>query len=384
MQNPLVSFVIPCYKLGHLLPQCIASILAQTYGNYEVLIMDDCSPDNTPEVACLFQDDRIRHIRNQKNLGHLRNYNKGISMCRGKYVWLISADDYLRRPYILQRYVDLMEKHPRVGYAFCPAVGVKGACETEILDYSVIGGRDRIISGHVFLRKLLRKNVVVAASAMARRECYEKISYFPLDTYWAGTPIDFGWNGDWYLWCMFALHYDVAYFAEPMVCYREHELSMTSALTHEDKVDNCSAADIGMLWLLRQKASECGLRNLAEDCLSAVADEYARHGASKQYQRATSSMSVDQFEASLCRSTTNEQERNRIRGRYFEARGDRLYWCGDLPSARTFYLLSLQKHLRAKVYAKLLLLRPGSAGDYLRRIFGMSCRPATNSLTAEL
>jgi glycosyltransferase involved in cell wall biosynthesis len=57
--------------------------------------MDDCSPDNTPEVARSLQDPRVKHIRNNPNLGHLRNYNKGISLSRVKYVWLISADDYL-------------------------------------------------------------------------------------------------------------------------------------------------------------------------------------------------------------------------------------------------------------------------------------------------
>ncbi len=65
--------------------------------------MDDFSPDNTPEVARSFDDPRVRHIRNDPNLGHLRNYNKGISLSRGKYVWLISADDYLRKPHVLKK-----------------------------------------------------------------------------------------------------------------------------------------------------------------------------------------------------------------------------------------------------------------------------------------
>src|SRR6266550_3100148 len=107
--TPIVSFVVPCYKLAHLLRECVDSILCQTFGNLEVLIMDDCSPDKTSEVAQSFRDSRVRYIRNESNLGHLRNYNKGISLTQGKYVWLISADDYLRRAYILEKYVNLLE-----------------------------------------------------------------------------------------------------------------------------------------------------------------------------------------------------------------------------------------------------------------------------------
>src|SRR4051794_32850375 len=94
--QPKVSFVVPCYKLAHYLNECVNSILMQTYENFEVLIMDDCSPDNTPEVARSFEDPRVTYIRNEPNLGHLRNYNKGITLAQGEYIWLISADDYLR------------------------------------------------------------------------------------------------------------------------------------------------------------------------------------------------------------------------------------------------------------------------------------------------
>src|SRR3954451_17652801 len=107
--NPTVSFVVPCYKLSHLLADCVSSILAQTYGDFEVLIMDDCSPDDTPAVAQSFGDSRVQHIRNEANLGHLRNYNKGVQLARGKYIWLISADDKLRKPHVLENYVQVLE-----------------------------------------------------------------------------------------------------------------------------------------------------------------------------------------------------------------------------------------------------------------------------------
>src|SRR5215471_15701082 len=155
LMEPKVSFVIPCYNLAHFLADCVNSILSQTYGDFEILIMDDCSPDNTPEVAAEFEDPRVIYIRNEQNLGHLRNYNKGIELSRGKYVWLISADDYLRRPYILERYVQVMEEQPNVGYVFCPAMKVQDRREMEVVSWSEHGAQDAIFKGRDFLKKLL-------------------------------------------------------------------------------------------------------------------------------------------------------------------------------------------------------------------------------------
>ncbi|MBV8282049.1 MAG: glycosyltransferase family 2 protein, partial [Candidatus Eremiobacteraeota bacterium] len=296
--TPIVSFVVPCYNLAHLLRECVDSILSQTYADFEVLIMDDCSPDNTPEVAQSFRDPRVKYIRNDSNLGALRNYNKGIRLARGKYVWLISADDYLRRPYILQRYVTLLDKNPQVAYTFCPAVGVTNGVETGILDWSAYGSRDLIINGHALLKTLLMGNLIVAASGMARRECYERISFFPLDMAWDDVPLDMLWGGDWYLWCLFALYFDVGYFAEPMVCYRKHNLSTTSNLMQGD-VENLFASDVAVPWIIRQKAKEAGFREVSKYCLSAVANQYAKSIGSTRYN-AMWRTTLEQFDKSLC------------------------------------------------------------------------------------
>src|SRR5690242_680204 len=167
--DPIVSFVVPCYKLAHLLPECVTSILGQSYRRFEVLILDDCSPDNTAEVAGGFHDARIMHVRNERNLGHLQNYNHGIAMARGRYVWLISADDKLRTPLILERYLQVMEANPRVGYACCPAISLDNDVETEL--EGSISKRDTIFAGKKFARRLLQQgNFVIAASGMVRRE----------------------------------------------------------------------------------------------------------------------------------------------------------------------------------------------------------------------
>ena len=356
--EPKVTFIVPCYKLAHLLPECINSILQQTFKEFEILIMDDCSPDNTPEVAASFQDPRVIHVRNQPNLGHLRNYNKGISLARGKYVWLISADDYLRRPYVLEQYVKLLDAHPKVGYVFCPGVKVRGGVEAKALDYSFHGAKNAIFDGRRFLSKLVRENTIVAASGCVRKECYDKICVFPLD-----MP----WGGDWYLWAIFALSYDVGYLAEPMVCYREHELSMTTKLMTEN-VAQCSTEDIAMPWIFKRKAEEAGYRQLTRNCLDSAAYEYARRLSRNRYRSAAAAMTMQEFEDSLRKNTEKEEERKYVRARVYSYAADGYYWQGESSLARQFYLRALQQNFwMPKTWAKLLLASSGGIGDALRR-----------------
>jgi hypothetical protein len=367
--TPTVSFVILCYKLAHLLPECLNSVLSQTYEDFEVLVMDDCSPDNTADVAKSFQDPRIRYVRNEKNLGVLGNENEGVRLSRGKYVWIISADDYLRRPDVMQRYVELLEKNPTVGYTFSSGVAVRGGQEMEVLSYSKYRDRDEIISGQELLRDLLYRNFVLAPSVLVRRECYEKISLYPHFVELGGVNVDMVWAADWYLWCLFALSYDVAYFAEPMVGYREHDLSISSSMSlSREKLNLCVAADIAVPWMIRQKADASDLKALSKVCLQAVANEYATHGEAKRYRNSKSSMSVADFEESLCRGTQNERERDWIRARFYAARGNRLSAKGKQVAARKFYFASLQKDAtNARVYAD-LIFSLGKPGLYLRTL----------------
>jgi glycosyltransferase involved in cell wall biosynthesis len=365
MSDPTVSFVVPCYKLGHLLSECVNSILTQSYTDFEVLIMDDSSPDNTAEVSNTFNDPRVKYIANEHNIGPLRNYNKGIALSTGKYVWLISADDFLRRPYVLERYVDLMERHPRIGYTFCPGVGVRNGEEGGIWKGSEYGRHDRIFKGQTFLKTLLKGNQILAPSAMARRECYETVSMFPVDVTWAGQSIDLVWGGDWYLWCVFSLFYDVGYFAEPMVNYREHELSMTNVITQLNASEDCAAAEIGTAYMVRQTALDAGQTCASRECLQGIARQYARHCVSRQYgwldHSATSRISMEQVEDWLSRASECKAERRWIRARVLTGLGDEALARRDIISARKFYKRSLlQDPTVTKTYIKLALLSFGN------------------------
>jgi len=360
--TPTVTFVVPCYKLAHLLKECIDSILGQSFRDFEILIMDDCSPDNTAEVAQSFDDPRVQYIRNNPNLGSLRNYNKGISLARGKYIWLISADDYLRRPYILEKYVSLLESNPGVGYTFCTGVGVLHGKETGLLKFATYGNHDRIVNGRQFLRTLIHYNLVLAASGLVRRECYEKVGMFPLER-------GMVWTGDWYLWCAFALHYDVGYFAEPMVCYREHELSMTSVLKRSN-AEELFMGDVAVPWMIKKKAAELGLQQVVQDSLQVVAYRYALCLAPAPNQPLELSIDkqLEKFEESIQLNSNDSREKDWLRAQVYIKLGDSFYWHGDKTAARRLYLASLRfESVKLSARAKLLALTLGFFGDFLRR-----------------
>ena len=357
ISQPTVTFVVPCYKLGHLLKQCVDSILSQDFDDLEVLIMDDCSPDDTPSVARSFGDPRVRHVRNDPNVGHMRNYNKGVGLARGRYVWLISADDYLRRPYVLRRYVDVMERNPRIGYAFCSGVSVQDGQETGLIASSRCGDRDWVMAGPKWLRRLLHGNNMLAASVMARRACYTELGEYPLDMPWAN---------DWYMWCLFAFDYDVAYFDEPMVCYRQHALSMTTQLTL-GQAAACCEEEIQICWSFKQRADRAGRGRLAREALRALSEIYARNATYVRFGRSRPILTIDQIDDSLCRYTRSEVERKFVRARVFAQMGSAHYWQGDPVAAAACYDAALGiDPLQVAVAVKRSLISLGALGDFFR------------------
>lgn len=351
MHTPTVSFVVPCYRLAHLLAECVDSILFQTFGDFEILIMDDCSPDDTREVGRSFRDPRVTYVRNEENVGHLRNYNKGISMSRGKYIWLISADDRLRTRDLLERYVRLMEDKPSVGYACCPAFRLDGGIETEIEGRLVT--KDTIFNGHQFLKILLNGNFIIAASGMVRRTCFETCGAFPLD-----LP----YTGDWFLWCLFAIHFDIAYFAEPMVNYRAHELSMTNYLmNHQSSL--ALKEGFSVLWRVRKHAQEVGANRIAQLCEASLARLYGYHLVGGTFKNRPYNLTEDELDVSLLRETTSADLRDWIKARVWTTVGDSSFGRRDLETARACYQRALQyDRSMLKIWVKRLLVNNGYFG----------------------
>lgn len=120
MSAPRVGVIIPCYRYAHWLPGCVASALEQPGVDVRVLIIDDCSPDDTPAVAAELcaADSRVQYTRHVENLGLIGTINDGLAWAdEDDYTVVLSADDLLV-PGSLERAVSVMERAPNVGLVY--------------------------------------------------------------------------------------------------------------------------------------------------------------------------------------------------------------------------------------------------------------------------
>lgn len=111
MGSPQISVCIPSYNHGRFLPQTIDSLLQQTFDDFEILIIDDCSADETEAIVKPYalRNPRIRFIVNPENLGMVRNWNLCLAEARGKYIKYLFGDDLLLSRDTLQKMLSLFE-----------------------------------------------------------------------------------------------------------------------------------------------------------------------------------------------------------------------------------------------------------------------------------
>ena len=114
MVDGLVSIIMPSWNTERFIAETIQSVIDQTYTNWELLIVDDCSTDNTDEVVASFKDDRIKYFHNEKNSGAALTRNRAMREARGEWIAFLDSDD-LWMPEKLEKQISFMEKN---GYSF--------------------------------------------------------------------------------------------------------------------------------------------------------------------------------------------------------------------------------------------------------------------------
>lgn len=145
MNYPKVSILIPTYNYGRFLDEAIQSVLDQTYSDYEVIIVDNDSQDNTTEVIQKYlKDGRFFYYKNEKNLGQANNYNKCLFYAKGKYIKFLNADDKFH-PQLLEKFVTIMENYPQVSLVTCDKQAFDESKKKYILPFHGLQKGEKII-----------------------------------------------------------------------------------------------------------------------------------------------------------------------------------------------------------------------------------------------
>lgn len=178
--QPLVSVVVPSYNHAKYIRKAVDSVLAQDFPDFELLISDDDSPDNSWEVISSFDDPRIRAFRQESNLGPVGNLVFLIQQARGKYIALLNSDDSWY-PTKLDKQVAVMEAQPQLGACFTWADMVdeqgREISGPEAIWNDVFRQPNRTQAE--WLRHFFFKgNCICHPSMLARREIYDKLGFY--------------------------------------------------------------------------------------------------------------------------------------------------------------------------------------------------------------
>ena len=228
---PKVSVVVPNYNHARYLPERMASVLGQTFADFEVILCDDCSTDDSRDVIgqVARTDRRVRTCFNTVNSGSgYRQWNRGVGEAVGEYVWIAESDDSAD-PELLRTLVGLLDAHPRVGVAYCQSLRIdeRGECLGSMAEWTSDIPTDRWHVGFVgngvdeCRRYLCLKNTIPNASAILfRRSVFQAAG---------GAPDTFRLCADWLLWATMLTQCDVAFTPEPLNRFRFESQSVTQS-----------------------------------------------------------------------------------------------------------------------------------------------------------
>ena len=234
---PLVSVILPNYNYARYLGERIRSILQQTFQDFEFIIIDDASTDDSLAVIDRFADARTRLLARPTNSGRVyARWNEAAREAQGEYLLFAGADDYAE-PHMLERLVAPLAD-PSVGFSHCRFLGVDGAgaiiqsliplppdCAFIVADLD----RDYFAPCPLEWRRLLVTNFVWNASGvLLRREAFERAGGFDADLQIAA---------DWLLYQEIAREWDVVYLCEPLNSFRHLEKSVSKRMQGARLVD---------------------------------------------------------------------------------------------------------------------------------------------------
>lgn len=211
---PLLSVAIPAYRGARHLPATIESVLVQGFGDFELIIVDDHSPDDTAEIVARYADPRIRYLRNERNLGAQGSWNRCLDEARGTYFKLLPQDDVLM-PDCFVRQIDVLsgDAEEAVALVFC-ARHVIGPADKVVMRRGYPGGRAGRVRSAAVARRCVRHGTNLVGEpggVMFRTALARAVGAFD-----AANPyvIDLDY------WLRLLAHGDAWYLPQPLVSFR--------------------------------------------------------------------------------------------------------------------------------------------------------------------
>ncbi len=217
--QPKISICIPTYNYAHFIADAIESVLSQTVSDYELLVIDNCSTDNTEEVVLgyLQEGRNVKYIRNEKNLGLVCNLNRCIELASGTYIKILCSDDLLEAT-CLEKMVQVLEANPKVSLV---------ASARQLVDRSLnnlgqlaYSDRPELLPGIEVIRKcLFVGNLIGEPTAVLFRK-KDAI---------AGFDPEYRQLVDLEMWFRLLEQGDFAFIPEALCLIRQHEEQGTNA-----------------------------------------------------------------------------------------------------------------------------------------------------------
>ena len=246
---PLISVIIPNYNHSKYLEQRLESVFNQTYTNFEVILLDDCSTDASREILSRFiKNAKVTHcVFNTKNTGNtFKQWAKGIALAKGDFIWIAESDDFAA-PTFIERMIQPLIEDEEVVLSYCQSnrvneLGVitgnwKSHTDNLSIDFFQ---NDFVINGNQFIGNyLIYKNVIPNASALLiRKSTIEALGGFEI-------PNELRYCGDWLLYFKLALHHKVGFVADSLNNFRYHSESVISKASNVES--RISIIDIDFL-----------------------------------------------------------------------------------------------------------------------------------------
>jgi glycosyltransferase involved in cell wall biosynthesis len=241
MKTSGVSVIIPNFNHGAYLKQRIDSVLSQTYQNFEVIILDDCSSDDSRDVIESYRNfEQIKHIvYNDKNGGSaFLQWKKGVDLASGEFIWIAESDDFADTEF-LETLMTKATVKPSIGLAYCQSwvVDQRGVPLHLVSNWIDIIDRKRWTADFENTGKmecsryLITQNTIFNASSVIFKK-HLFLEAFELN----GLKL----AGDWLLWSKILMQCDLVYIAKPLNYFRKHAQSVRSSFTSQlNELNEC-------------------------------------------------------------------------------------------------------------------------------------------------